>query len=227
MMIGVLQFYFTRRYLGGAGINAAPIHAAGSTTIVPRSKEWLRLGIGVAVLVAVLAALCTGAIPVNAVTLAQGAVYVIVAMAVLYFAYYFFIADLTSVERKRGVAMLVLFAGCALFFSGYEQAGSSLNLFAERYTDRAIDWLHFVIPTAWFQSLNSFFIFLFAPFFAWAWIALAKRNLNPSAPAKFRARRHPDGIGFPGHGGRRFVRCRRLESAAVLADPHVPVAHFR
>jgi len=81
--------------------------------------------------------------------------------------------------------MVVLFAGCALFFSGFEQAGSSLNLFAERYTDRTLPALNFVIPASWFQSLNSLFIFIFAPFFAWAWIALAKRHLNPSAPAKF------------------------------------------
>ncbi len=185
MMVGVLQFYFTRHYLGGAGIDAAPIHAAGGTALVPRNKEWLRLWIGVAILAAVLAAASAGMIRLDAVTLAQGAVYVIVGMAVLYFAYYFVIADLTSEERKRGVALLVLFVGCVLFFSGYEQAGSSMNLFADRYTDRAIGWLHFVIPTAWFQSLNSFFIFLFAPFFAWAWIALARRHLNPSAPAKF------------------------------------------
>ena len=72
-----------------------------------------------------------------------------------------------------------------LFWSGYEQAGSSLNLFAERYTDRSIGWLHFVIPTGWFQSLNPVYIIIFAPFFAWLWIALARRNLNPSAPAKF------------------------------------------
>jgi POT family proton-dependent oligopeptide transporter len=79
----------------------------------------------------------------------------------------------------------VFFVGCALFFSGYEQAGSSLNLFAERYTNRTMEWLHFVAPAGWFQSLNSFFIFIFAPFFAWLWIALGRRNLNPSAPAKF------------------------------------------
>jgi POT family proton-dependent oligopeptide transporter len=130
MIIGVVQFYLTRRYLGEAGLRAAPIHALGSdTTLVPRSKEWLRLWIG--------------------------------------------------------VVLVVLFVGCALFFSGFEQAGSSLNLFAERYTDRMIGWLNFEIPTGWFQSLNSIFIVLCAPFFAWMWIALARRKLNPSAPAKF------------------------------------------
>jgi proton-dependent oligopeptide transporter, POT family len=186
MAIGVVQFYMTRTYLGGAGVNSAPVHAAGSATaVVPRSKQWLRLWMGVGVLVIVLAAVSTGLIPVDPVKLARGTTYVIVSVAVVYFAYYFILADLTREERRRGVVLLVLFGGCALFFSGFEQAGSSLNLFAERYTDRMVGWLHFVIPTGWFQSLNSFFIFIFAPFFAWIWIALARRNLNPSAPAKF------------------------------------------
>ena len=60
--------------------------------------------------------------------------------------YYFLFADLTTEERRRGVVLAVLFVGCALFFSGFEQAGSSLNLFADRYTDRMIGWLHFEIP---------------------------------------------------------------------------------
>jgi POT family proton-dependent oligopeptide transporter len=72
-----------------------------------------------------------------------------------------------------------------LFWSGFEQAGSSMNLFAERYTDRVVGWLHYTIPSSFFQSLNSLFIFIFAPFFAWLWVALARRHLNPSAPAKF------------------------------------------
>jgi POT family proton-dependent oligopeptide transporter len=186
MVLGLVQFYFTRRHLGNAGIFSAPVHAIGSdTAVVPRGRQWLRLWIGVASLVLLLGAMSFGWIPVNPVSLAQAATYVIVSISVLYFVYYLFIADLTPDERKRGWVLLILFVGCALFFSGFEQAGSSMNLFAERYTDRAVGLLHFVIPTAWFQSLNSFFIFIFAPFFAWIWIALAKRNHNPSAPAKF------------------------------------------
>jgi proton-dependent oligopeptide transporter, POT family len=185
MIIGVVQFYFTRKYLGEAGVRASTVHAAGSDNVVPRSKEWLRLWIGVAVLALVVLGVSVGWIPMDALRLGQGAAYVIAGMAILYFAYYFLFADLTTEERRRGVVLVVLFAGCALFFSGFEQAGSSLNLFAERYTDRMIGWLHFEIPTGWFHALNSVFIILCAPFFAWAWIALARRKLNPSAPAKF------------------------------------------
>jgi POT family proton-dependent oligopeptide transporter len=83
------------------------------------------------------------------------------------------------------VVLVVLFVGCALFWSGYEQAGSSLNLFAERYTNRWVASFHFEYPASWFQSLNPVFIIVFAPLFSWTWIALAKRNLDPSVPAKF------------------------------------------
>jgi len=177
MAIGVVQFYLTRRYLGSSGLHG--------TAVEPPRRQWLQLWIGVGLLAAILAAVSGGLIPIDAVSLARGTTYVILGMAALYFGYFFIFADLTREERRRGVVLLVLFAGCSLFFSGFEQAGSSLNLFAERYTDRTIGWLNFVIPTGWFQSLNSLFIFIFAPFFAWAWIALARRNLNPSAPAKF------------------------------------------
>jgi POT family proton-dependent oligopeptide transporter len=183
MGIGVLQFFLARRHLGNAGIysraQAARLSESG------RGRTWTQLGGAVALAAALLVAVSCGWIPVDAAGLARAITYVIVAMAVLYFSYYFFIADLSSEERKRGIVMLVLFVGCAMFFSGFEQAGSSLNLFAERYTDRTLPWFHVVIPTSWFQSLNSLDIIIFAPFFAWLWIALAKHNLNPSAPAKF------------------------------------------
>jgi proton-dependent oligopeptide transporter, POT family len=176
MAVGVVQFHLTRRHLGTAGAYVPS---------VARGRQWLYLGIAAGLAALMLAAVSFGWIAVNAVALAQGATYGIVAVAVLYFLYYFIAAGLTREERRRGVVLVVLFLGSVLFFSGYEQAGSSLNLFAERYTDRAVGMFDFMIPAGWFQSLNSMFIFIFAPFFAWLWVALARRNLNPSAPAKF------------------------------------------
>jgi POT family proton-dependent oligopeptide transporter len=181
MAVGVLQFYLTRRHLGTAGSFIAAAGADGIALTPPWRRFWSVAGLFALVLTGVIA----GWIPVNAVALAHFAAYAILGMAALYFLYYFTAAGLNREERRRGVVLVVLFVGCALFFSGYEQAGSSMNLFAERYTDRVIGALDFVIPTGWFQSLNSAFIIIFAPFFAWIWIALARRNLNPSAPAKF------------------------------------------
>jgi proton-dependent oligopeptide transporter, POT family len=185
MAVGVAQFYVTRRYLGTAGLHTTSNAAPGASTGNAQARQWLYLGMVVGVAALIVIAMSLGWIAVNAVSLAQVASYVIAGMAILYFLYYFIAAGLTREERRRGIVLVVLFVGSVLFWSGYEQAGSSLNLFAERYTDRTLEWLHFVVPAGWFQSLNSAYIILFAPFFAWAWIALARRNLNPSAPAKF------------------------------------------
>jgi POT family proton-dependent oligopeptide transporter len=78
--------------------------------------------------------------------------------------------------------IVILCAAAALFWAGYEQAGSSFNLFAERYTRR-----HFSseIPASWFQSLSPIFVISLAPVFAALWVRLARRNLDPSLPTKF------------------------------------------
>jgi proton-dependent oligopeptide transporter, POT family len=179
MAAGVAQFYTWQRFLGEAGKFVA--QPAGASA----RKPWPALIIAVTLLVLLVVAITAGWIPLQALTLAQFASVLMVGMAVLYFAYLLFAAGLSLEERKRVLVLMVLFLGSVLFWSGYEQAGSSLNLFAERYTDRAIGLINFVIPTEWFQSLNPAFIIIFAPMLAWLWVALARRNLNPSAPAKF------------------------------------------
>jgi proton-dependent oligopeptide transporter, POT family len=180
MGLGVVQFYFTQHFLGEAGKSVSQGPTPGSA-----KKPWAALWItcGLAVLIAVS---CTvGWIPLEALTLATVASWLMAAMAVFYFAYLLLAAGLSTQEKKRVLVLMVLFIGSILFWSGYEQAGSSLNLFAERYTDRVIGLVNFTIPTEWFQSLNPAFIIIFAPLLAWLWLALAKRSLNPSAPAKF------------------------------------------
>ena len=120
---------------------------------------------------------------VNPAPLAKVAAYVLVSMAAAYFLYLFFGARLEPVERQRVVVVLVMFIACALFWSGFEQAGSSMNLFAKRYVDRFIGG--FEVPAGWFQSVQPAFVILLAPVFSSLWIALARRNLNPAAPLKF------------------------------------------
>jgi POT family proton-dependent oligopeptide transporter len=87
----------------------------------------------------------------------------------------------TAVERKRMLAIIALFVFSTLFWAGFEQVGSSLNLFADRATrNSAFGWS---FPSSYFQSLNSLFIVLFAPVFAWLWLRLGRHE--PSSPAKF------------------------------------------
>jgi POT family proton-dependent oligopeptide transporter len=177
MALGVIQYHFTQHHLGEAGKPPRPAGAAPG-------KPWMFLWLGLAVSLLVLAACTFGWIDVDPLRLAHISTLLIAATAAAFFAYVFLAAGLSAEERRRALVIVVLFLGSALFWSGYEQAGSSLNLFAERYTDRNIGG-HFVVPSGWFQSLNPAFVIIFAPVVAWIWVALAKRHLNPSAPAKF------------------------------------------
>ena len=90
-------------------------------------------------------------------------------------------APLTRQDWLRLAAIAVLFCFSIVFWSAFEQAGSSLNLFADRLTDNHVFGRLF--PSSWYQSVNSLFIIALAPAFAWLWPALGKRE--PSSPAKF------------------------------------------
>jgi len=183
MALGLLQFLWTRHHLHGSG--SAPHARPGEDLRAQARRGWRQLWIGTGLLVVLYAAVTTGLVAVNPVSLAQATSYLILAMAGGYFVYYLGFAGLDPDDRRRGVVMLVLFIGSAMFWSGYEQAGSSLNLFAERFTDRHIASLGFTIPTEWFQSVNAIFILIFAPVFAALWINLGRRQLDPSVPTKF------------------------------------------
>jgi proton-dependent oligopeptide transporter, POT family len=81
--------------------------------------------------------------------------------------------------RERMFAILFLIALNPVFWGLFEQAGGSLNLYTDRFVDRA------GVPASLFQSINPIYIVLLGPIFAWLWVALGKRGLEPSAPAKF------------------------------------------
>lgn len=81
--------------------------------------------------------------------------------------------------RERIFAILFLIALNPIFWGLFEQAGGSMNLFTDRFVDRA------GVPASLFQSINPIIIIVLAPFFAGLWVMLGRRNLEPSAPAKF------------------------------------------
>ena len=87
----------------------------------------------------------------------------------------------TKVEWKRLAAMAVFFVFAAVFWGAYEQAGSTLNLFGDRYTRTSI--LGFSFPSSWFLTVQAIFVIVLAPAFAWLWTRLGK--YEPSTPAKF------------------------------------------
>jgi POT family proton-dependent oligopeptide transporter len=88
---------------------------------------------------------------------------------------------LTAVDWKRIGAIIVFFMAASLFWGGYEQAGSSLNLFADRYVDLHV--FGFAFPASWYISVQAAFVIILSPVFAWAWLRLGSRQ--PSSPAKF------------------------------------------
>jgi len=88
-------------------------------------------------------------------------------------------------ERRRVFAIFIVAFFVVFFWAAYEQAGSSMNLFADRNTDLTLGGLvSKPVPAAWFQSVNSGFILIFSPIFAWMWMMLAKRRMEPSTAMK-------------------------------------------
>jgi len=86
-----------------------------------------------------------------------------------------------SVERKRIWAIIAFFAFAMLFWAGFEQAGSSLTLFAKDFTENSVFGWQF--PASYYQSVNPLGIIALAPLFAWLWVRWGQRQ--PSSPAKF------------------------------------------
>jgi len=84
-------------------------------------------------------------------------------------------------DSRRIAAILIFFICAILFWAVFEQAGSSLTLFADELTDNTL--FGFAFPSSWFQSVNSLFILALAPLFAWLWVRLRERQ--PSIPMKF------------------------------------------
>ncbi len=194
MAVGLVQYRLSQRHLGNAGLHVSTAQGAHDANATRRGWRTV-IALGAAIAIVYLLAL-TGVIKIDPLTIARGTGGVLIGIAAAYFAYMFFVARLDIVEKKRMLVILFLFVGCAMFWAGFEQTGASLNLFAERYVDRYIDALNFEIPTAWFQSLNSIYILIFATPFSMLWVALAKRNLDPSAPAKFGIALILLGLGF-------------------------------
>jgi proton-dependent oligopeptide transporter, POT family len=183
MMFGLVQFQVTKQYLGTSGV-------------VPLGKPaswWPIVVFMVGVVLVVMLAL-TGRLALNPVRISVVANWLMIALAAGYFGYLYFFAGLESDERKRVIAMMALFAACAMFWAGFEQTGASLNLFAERHTDR--DVFGWIMPAGVLQAVNPMFIIIFAPVIAAIWVQLGRRNLDPSAPLKFSLGLILMGIGF-------------------------------
>ncbi len=178
MVFGLIQYRIFAPILGDAGKRLDPARPTGR-------NDWLLLGSGLAVLTGVIVLVLTGIVKIDPLWLAERTSYVIISMAVLYFAYVFLFGKLDGVEKKRVAVIAVLFITSAVFFAGYEQAGSTLNLFAERHTNRDMGFMNYEVPASWFQSIPPAFVLILAPLAAGLWVYLARRQKDPSIPVKF------------------------------------------
>ncbi|MDX1503687.1 MAG: peptide MFS transporter [Thermoanaerobaculia bacterium] len=179
MVLGLIQYRIGMKHLGPAGRLQT---TDGPSEMSRRARNfYLTLGAVGVPFFGVAAAAGLGWIALDLTAIAKGLGYAIVILSLLYFAFLFLKGGLTGVEKKRLVVIIWLFILSAIFWGGFEQAGSSLNLFAERLTDRVV--MGWEAPASWLQSINPIFIILFAPIFGWLWVALGR--FNPSMGLKF------------------------------------------
>jgi POT family proton-dependent oligopeptide transporter len=178
MVLGVVQYAMGGAHLGTAGL--APAGSPRETaTLRRRTTTWAGVAGGLVVLAVILAA--TGVMPVSPTMVADAAGYLLLVTTVIFFGWLFFAGQWTPAERGRLYVIGIFFLAAALFWSSFEQAGSTLNLFAARDTRTVLFGWDF--PSSWFQSVNAVFIIAFAPVFAWLWLRLGPRE--PSSPVKF------------------------------------------
>ena len=209
MLAGLVQYAMGGKYLGSAGLRpVVPADAEQGR----REKRNAALGAVAAVavlgIVGALGAAGKIAITAESISKALGVVLVLVSVAV--FSWLLLGKGWSPVERKRSAAILVLFVASAFFWAAFEQAGSSLNLFADRGTNR--DVLGFVFPASWFQFVQPLFVIGLAPAFAWLWLALGKRE--PSSPTKFTF-----GLLFVGLGFALLVPAAHLSANGAMVSP--------
>jgi POT family proton-dependent oligopeptide transporter len=208
MVLGLISYQLGADRLGEAGrleVEASPPEVAATARrfyMISASIAAAIVGFGVL--------MSSGVVGITLQTLAQYLGYAAVAITLAFFAYIIFFGGHTEDEQKRLGVIFWLFILAALFWSGFEQAGSSLNLFAKDLTDRNV--LGTLIPASTLQLINPLFIVLLAPVFGGLWTWLANRNTNPSIPVKF-------GLGLFGLAGGFFV----LSWGAANATAENPV----
>ena len=180
MFLGLVQYTVGGRHLSRDGLY--PVRPADPAAAARSDRQVRRIGLGVLAIVLVGAVLVmTGILALDPESISRSFKWVLMGITVAFFAWLFLLGDWSRQERKQLVVIAVLFAAATVFWMAYEQAGSTLNLFAERNTNNVAFGQGF--PAPWYQSLPPLFVILFAPLFAALWVRLGNRN--PTSPTKF------------------------------------------
>jgi POT family proton-dependent oligopeptide transporter len=209
MTFGLIQYVLGGRRLGDAGLHPVRDASADAQARFER-RAWSAVVAGLAALVLLGVSTWRGWIPLTAGQISDGAGYLLLILTVVFFAWLFLSGDWTREERRRLYVIGVFFLAASLFWSIFEQAGSTLNLFADRASHNVAFGRPF--PSSWYQSANPIFIILFAPVMAWLWIKLGPRD--PSSPVKFSIGLLGVGLGFL-----ILVPAARLSASGALVSP--------
>jgi len=177
MVIGLVIYLLFGRALGHAGLEPA----GSDSPEQARRVRWTMLLGGAAIgLGALLVVALVAGNVVSLVAVAQGFGLVLLALAAAFFVA-LFSQHWSREERRRLLVIVVLFLAATIFWGGYEQAGSSLNLFAKDFTERM--WRGEEFPASWFQSVPAFYVLVLSVVFTVLWTVLGRRQ--PSSVAKF------------------------------------------
>jgi POT family proton-dependent oligopeptide transporter len=191
MFLGLVQYTLGSRHLSPEGLR--PVRSSDPVAAARADREVRRVGITlVALIIAGVALVATGLVTLDAEAVSRNFKWALLGVTAAFFAWMFLVAEWTREERKRLVLVAILFVASSIFWMAYEQAGSTLNLFAERSADNRI--LGRAFPASWYQALTPFFIITLAPVFAALWVRLGRRD--PSSPVKFTIALGMLGLGF-------------------------------
>ena len=178
MVIGTVWFFLRSHTLGHIGM--PPKVKAERVRLI--LKDWFSIFTYYGCVVALIFGVILGwSMLPSAVT--TGIIYVLAIGGVLVLGTNIFKGTSGNAEWSRIGVILVLAVFNIFFWAGFEQAGTTFNIFARDNTQRMIgSW---EIPATWFQSINAIYIVIFAPIFSVLWTTLDKRKLNPNTPMKF------------------------------------------
>jgi POT family proton-dependent oligopeptide transporter len=194
MAFGLIVFWLTRgKTLQGIGVSPTR-HPDAAVQAKQERTGKLAVLAGLALVAVVFALAATGALTLDAQVIGRSMVNVTLVTVLAFFAFVFVAGKLSGDEKKRVGVIAVLFLFAIVFWGAFEQAPTSLNLFARDFTDRTIGG--FEVPATWFQSVNSFFVITLAPVFAGLWVSMARSGRELSSPGKFAVGLILAGIGF-------------------------------
>jgi POT family proton-dependent oligopeptide transporter len=179
MALGVIWYIVDAKTLGDAGMKPAVTGEADAA----KARRQFGIAVGAIVLaIAIVAALqMTGTIALTTQKVSNAFGVFLLLAVLVFFAWLLIDRTWTSEERKRLIVIAVLFLGASVFWSVFEQAGSTLTLFAERSTRNEVFGMSF--GSGKWQSINSLWVVILAPIFAWLWVRLGSRE--PSSATKF------------------------------------------